>query len=172
MANISIFLKKVLRLEGGYVNHPNDKGGCTNKGITIHTFKSFYGNNKTCDDLKNITEKEAEEIYRKNYWNPCWGDKIACTSVACIFVDWAVNSGVKTAIKNIQKIVGTTADGIMGNKTLSAINSYNPKELFDKIKEARKNFYENIVAKNPSQKVFLKGWMNRINDFSFCDSNC
>ena len=96
-------------------------------------------------------------------------DKIECTRVAQIFVDWAVNSGVKTAIKAVQKIVGTTPDGIMGPITLKAINTYGPHTLFDKIKEARIKFYEDIVEENPSQKVFLKGWLNRIDEFKWCD---
>ena len=163
------FLKKLLKLEGGYVNHPNDKGGCTNKGITIDTFREFYGKDMNCSDLENITDEQLEHIYKKNYWDLCWGDKINCPKIAQIIVDWAVNSGVKTAIKNVQKIVGTTSDGIMGPKTIDAINKYPVKELFDELKKSRKTFYETIVEKNPSQKVFLKGWLNRLNEYKWCE---
>lgn len=169
MANFDLFISKLLRLEGGYVNHKNDKGGCTNKGITLGTLRQFYGYGVSCDDIKELTDKEAAEIYKKGYWDPCYGDKIECTRVAQILVDWAVNSGVKTAIKAVQKIVGTTPDGIMGPITLNAINTYGPHTLFDKIKEARIKFYEDIVKENPSQKVFLKGWLNRIDEFKWCD---
>lgn len=163
------FLKKVLKLEGGYVNHPNDKGGCTNKGVTINTFREIYGENMNCSDLKNITDEQLEFIYKKNYWDPCWGDNINCPKIAQIIVDWAVNSGVKTAIKNVQKIVGTTPDGIMGPKTIEAINKYPVKELFNELKKNRQIFYENIVEKNPSQKVFLNGWLNRLNEYKWCE---
>ena len=169
MANIKTFLEKLMKLEGGYINHPNDKGGCTNKGITISTFQHYYGSDKTCEDLKQITEEQVEYIYRKGYWNPCLADKIQCPIIAYLIVDWAVNSGVKTAIKNVQKIVGTTADGIMGNMTLTAINEHPCKELFNKIKEARLDFYHNIVKRNPSQKVFLKGWENRLKAYEWCE---
>lgn len=169
MCKFKDFIKNIFRLEGGYVNHPNDKGGCTNKGITIETFRSFYGKDMTCSDLKSITDEQAETIYKNNYWNPCWGDKIYCHKIAELLVDWAINSGVKTAIKGIQRIVGVDVDGVMGPKTLKAINDYPVKPLFDKLKEERKLFYENIVKKNPSQEVFLKGWLNRLNSYKWCN---
>ena len=169
MANFGVFLRKLLRLEGGYVNHKNDKGGCTNQGITISTFRSFYGAGLDCSDLKNIKDEQVENIYKKNYWDPCYGDKIQCSRVAYLIVDWAVNSGVKTAIKEVQKIVKTSADGVMGPMTLKAINTYPPKDLFFAIKDARKKFYENIVKKNPSQECFLKGWLNRLDEYEWCD---
>ena len=59
------------------------------------------------------------------------------------------------------------ADGIVGSKTISCINSQNQEEAFKKIWNRRKKFYDSLVAKNPSQKVFLKGWMNRLNAFKF-----
>jgi lysozyme family protein len=169
MCDFANFLKKLLKLEGGYVNHPNDKGGCTNKGITIETFRNFYGENLTCSDLKNITDEQVEAIYKDSYWDPCWGDKIQCPKIAQLIADWAVNSGVKTAIKGVQKIVGVTNDGIMGPMTLKAINEYPTKDLFDALKKARKEFYERIVEKNPSQSCFLKGWLNRLNEYEWCE---
>lgn len=169
MANFGVFLRKLLRLEGGYVNHKNDKGGCTNQGITINTFRDYYGYGLNCDDLKNITEEQVGHIYKEGYWDKCWGDKIQCPKVAQLIADWAVNSGVKTAIKGVQKIVNTEADGIMGPMTLKAINEFPAKDLFFKIKEAREEYYNNIVKKNPSQKSFLKGWLNRLNEYEWCE---
>jgi lysozyme family protein len=169
MANFSIFLRKLLRLEGGYVNHKNDRGGCTNKGVTLNTFKQYYGLGLDCDDLKNITEEQVENIYKKGYWDPCWGDKIQNTRIAQLLVDWAINSGVKTAIKGIQTIVGVDVDGYMGPMTVGAINNYPPKELFEKLKAARKNFYLSIVEKDNTQKVFLNGWLNRLEEYQWPD---
>lgn len=169
MANFSVFLRKILRLEGGYVNHKNDRGGCTNKGITLNTFKQYYGSGLDCNDLKSMTEDQAEAIYKRGYWDPCWGDKIQCSKIAQLIVDWAVNSGVKTAIKKVQAIVGTTTDGIMGPITLQAINSHPQKDLFDKIKESRKEFYLDLVKADNKQRVFLEGWMNRLDEYMWCD---
>lgn len=169
MADFGAFLRKVLKLEGGYVNHPNDKGGCTNQGITLNTFRDYYGAGLNCEDLQNIEDKQVEKIYKEGYWDPCWGDKIQCPKVAQIIADWAVNSGVKTALKAVQKIVKTDADGIMGPNTLNAINTYPAKDLFFEIKDTRKEFYENLVQKNPSQKVFLKGWIKRLDEYEWCE---
>lgn len=168
MANFGVFFRKLLRLEGGYANHKNDKGGCTNKGITINTFRDYYGAGLDCNDLKEIKEEQVEHIYKDGYWDKCWGDKIADSNLAHLLVDFAINSGCKKAIKTLQSIIGVDDDGIMGKITLNAINSYyNPKELFEELKEARKKHYLDIVEKNPSQKVFLKGWLNRLDGYEW-----
>jgi lysozyme family protein len=74
-------------------------------------------------------------------------------------------SGVKV-IKKVQKLLGVTADGVVGAKTLAAINGHSGDALFGLIKEARKRYYENIVKKDSTQKTFLKGWLNRLEDLS------
>ena len=70
-------------------------------------------------------------------------------------------------IKKIQALFGLKADGIVGNKTISCINSQNQEEAFNRIWNRRKQFYESLVKNNPSQKVFLNGWMNRLNSYKF-----
>lgn len=167
MADAKKLIPFILKWEGGFSNHPLDKGGATNKGITIATFRQFFGENATVEQLKNMTDTQWENIFRNGYWNPFKGDAIMNQSIADICVDWAWASGTKTAIKRVQRIVGVKADGIVGNATLSAINGANAKELFDKIKSARISFVEAIVRKNPTQKVFLKGWKNRIQSIKY-----
>lgn len=168
MANFNVFLRKLLRLEGGYVNHKNDKGGCTNKGVTLNTFRKYYGAGLDCNDLKGITEDQVSNIYKSGYWDVCNADKIADSNLAYLLVDFAINSGPKTAIKVLQDIVGVEVDGVLGKISLSAINSYyNPKELFELLLEARKQFYYDIVEKDETQEVFLQGWLNRLDNFKW-----
>ena len=167
MADAKKLIPFILKWEGGFSNHPLDKGGATNKGITIATFRQFFGKNATVEQLKNMTDTQWENIFRNGYWNPFKGDAIMNQSIADICVDWAWASGTKTAIMRVQRIVGVKADGIVGNATLSAINSAEQKLLFDKIKSARISFVEAIVRKNPTQKVFLKGWKNRIQSIKY-----
>ena len=100
------------------------------------------------------------------YWDKCLADKIENQSVAEIVVDWCVNSGM-VGLRKVQEIAGVKPDGIAGPKTLAAINGANPKELFDRIMSARQQFYVNIVKRNPTQKVFMNGWMNRLGRFKF-----
>lgn len=167
MADIKKFLPKVFKVEGGFVNDPDDAGGATNKGITLATFRRYYGENKTVADLKAITTEEAEKIYKDLFWDKCKADKIESQSVAELLVDYAVNSGVKTAAKKIQILVNVEADGAIGPKTLQAINEKKAEVLFNELHDVRVAYYKAIVAKKPSQQKFLKGWLNRLKTYEF-----
>lgn len=94
-------------------------------------------------------------------------DEIKSQSIADILVDWIWASGVH-GIKIPQDLIGVIPDGIVGPKTLEAINRQNPRELFDQIKIARFDFIEDICRKRPANNKFKRGWMNhRINDISY-----
>lgn len=153
----------VLKWEGGYQTY--DKAGCTMKGVTLATFRTYYGKDKTCDDLKRITDDQWDNIFVKGYWNKWRADEIECQSVANILVDWVYNSGVN-GISIPQAVLGVTRDGVVGPKTLAAINGQkDQKALFDKLWARRKSYYESI-AKGASA-AYLKGWLNRLNDIKW-----
>lgn len=166
MAKIEVFFPKLMKYEGGFVNDKDDKGGATNRGITLTTYKAFFGQNKTVEDLKHISDAEVIKILKSSYWDKIQADNIVNQSVAEILVDYLYNSGVGRITK-IQELLGVVADGQFGAKSLEALNSHNQEELFNQIKEHRINFFQAIVIKNPAQSKFLKGWLNRINDFKF-----
>lgn len=135
-------------------------------GVTLKTFRDYYGNDKTISDLKSMNSIQWEHIIKNGYWDKCKADYITSQSVAEIFVDWCVNSGL-AGIRKVQDITGVRPDGNVGPLTIKAVNANDPQELFTRIKEARKQFYVNIVRRDPSQKVFMNGWMNRIDSFTF-----
>jgi lysozyme family protein len=165
MANYEKLIPIILKWEGGWSNDPKDSGGCTMKGITIGTFKMYFGKSKTCKDLRNITDSQWRAIFIQRYWNRWSADAIKTQSIANLLVDWLWTSGVY-GIKYPQRVLGVTDDGIVGPKTIAAINNYpNQKELFQKLWNRRKKHFE-AIAKNGKQK-FLKGWLNRLNDFKF-----
>lgn len=166
MAEFKEYAPKLLQIEGGFVNHPDDKGGITNLGITLTTFRQYCGAGKTIKDLRNMTYGTWCEIMKDLYWDKCLADEIENQAVAEIVVDWCVNSGT-IGLRKVQEIVGVKPDGIAGPKTLDAINGADQKDLFDRIMSARNQFYVNIVKKNPSQRVFMNGWMNRLGMFKF-----
>ena len=166
MADKNKLIPIIKKWEGGYSDNPNDRGGATNSGVTLAVYQSVYGKNKTKNDLKRMTNDQWNYIFTKLYWNKWKADEIKNQSIANILVDWVWMSGYGT-IKKIQSLFGLTADGIVGNKTISYINSHDQEEVFNKIWNRRKQFYESLVKNNPSQKVFLKGWMNRLNTFKF-----
>lgn len=166
MADKNRLIPIIKKWEGGYSDNPNDRGGATNSGVTLAVYQSVYGKSKTKNDLKRMTNEQWNYIFTKLYWNKWKADEIKNQSIANILVDWVWMSGLGT-IKKIQSLFGLTADGIVGNKTISYINSHDQEEVFNKIWNRRKSFYESLVNNNPSQKVFLKGWMNRLNTFKF-----
>lgn len=167
MADAKKLIPWIKKWEGGFVNDPIDRGGATNKGITISTFRFYYGAAMTVEDLRNTSDSQWQQIFELGYWKPWKADCIHSQSLANICVDWGWASGTKTAIRQVQMLIGVDVDGIVGTQTLSAINSADPESLFDKIKEARLAFIRGIVLRNPPQARFSRGWTNRINDIRF-----
>lgn len=166
MADAQKLVPLILRWEGGFVNDPDDAGGATMKGVTLATFRKFYGADKTVENLKQITDAQWLHIFKTGYWDKFRGDDIDDQSVANMCVDWLYNSGT-AAIKRVQKIVGVVDDGIVGDKTVAAINARQAEPLFEQIKAARIAFVETIARNNPSQRKFLQGWKNRINSYTY-----
>lgn len=165
MAKAEIIKPFILSWEGGYVNHPNDKGGPTNKGITIATYRAFCGRGKTVEDLKRLTDAEWDRIFITGYWNKWNADQINSQSIANLLVDWVWASGI-WGILYAQEVLGVKQDGIVGPKTLAALNSQNESELFRKLWLRRKKHFE-ARAKLPGQSVFLRGWLNRLNGIKY-----
>lgn len=160
----------ILQWEGVFVNDPADLGGATNKGVTIGTFKEYRKRKglpaPTVDDLKNISESEWHDIFKSLYWDRWKADDIKSQSVANILVDWVWASGVRGILRT-QIILGVDADGIVGKKTLNALNAADPKKLFDAIKADRLKFVDEICKVRPANERFRKGWTNRINSIKY-----
>lgn len=170
MANVSKLVPFILKWEGGFVNDPDDLGGATNKGITFATYKRYRKKKgmpePTIEDLKGITDAEWTEILKTMYWDRWEADFINNQSIANILVDWFWCSGIH-GIKRPQKLLNVTVDGIVGEKTIAAVNAADPKDLFEKIKQERFSFIDEICKARPANEKFSKGWLNRINDFTF-----
>jgi lysozyme family protein len=194
MANIEILAPQILKWEGLFVDDPTDRGGATNMGVTIATWrqvgcdKDGDGDIDT-DDLRLLSQDDViNRVLKPHYWNRWRADGIDNQSVANLLVDWVWGSGVH-GIKIPQRLLGVVSDGIVGPVTLAALNGYpDQKELFDKIFRARVDFINGIVQRSVTayenglgrsatesellkhtQKRFLKGWMNRLNDFKYSE---
>ena len=149
--------------EGGYSNHPNDKGGPTMAGVTLTTFKEFRKAKglaaPTVNDLKNITAKEWDAVLRWHTWDRIKCDEFKSQWVAYLLADCCWMSG-RGYIKRVQSLYGLTADGIVGPKTLAKLNSLDQRALFNTLWKQRETFYRGIgTGKNA---VFLKGWLRRL----------
>lgn len=162
----------LLRREGGFVNHPADRGGPTNYGITQATLGSWLQRTATIFDVQELDEQTARDIYRQRYYLDPKIDTLPEAIQAVVF-DWGVNSGPGTAIKALQETLDAlgypcAADGKIGPETrkqaTAATAALGPK-LINKYCDRREAFYYGLVARNASQSVFLKGWLNRAREF-------
>lgn len=166
MANFDKYAPKLKQFEGGFVNDPADPGGCTMAGVTLSTFRVYYGEDKTAYDLKRMTDEQWSHIMKSGYWDRMRADDIKNQSVAELCVDWLINSG-SGKIKTIQSILGCKADGIVGVSTIAALNGGSQQRVHYLIKQARIKFYCDLVAGRSSYLVFFDGWINRIASFCF-----
>ena len=160
--NFETCLQWLLSHEGGFVNHPEDPGGMTNKGITAKVYARWLDEvmdadaNITEDIMRNIPDNHVAAIYREEYWNRVNGDDLPSGVDWCVF-DWAVNSGTGRAARAIQRCVGAKADGAIGPMTLTAIKSHDAASLIEDMFQRRQAFYERLST----FETFGKGWTNR-----------
>ena len=164
--NFERSLKFVLDAEGGFVNHPHDRGGKTNRGILQREYDKYRDNrqeDRRC--VGEISEEELEDIYYNDYWVMGRCFKLPWPLCAVHF-DGCVNTGVGQASKFLQRAVGSKDDGIIGAKTIMAFEN-KAKEVgvnasVKNILEQRKGFYELLAKLDSLQKSFSKGWDNRL----------
>ena len=153
----------LLRVEGGYSDDENDKGGKTKFGITEEEARDFGYKG----DMQNLTKDFAKNIYLKKYYLGNKLDKVANDKVALSICDWAVNSG-RNGTKNAQIAVNqlTNAnldvDGIIGSKTLDALNAVDPKKFLEIYHILQRIYYRSKVVADKTQERFLTGWLNRV----------
>lgn len=161
---LAIALKFTLRWEGGYVNHPADPGGATNKGVIQRVYDAYRRDmKKPTEPVRNITDEEVHDIYETRYWN-----KAKCPTLAMdldtVQFDTAVNMGVGRAVKFMQFAVDCPADGVWGPITAGKVADCDPGVTLKRYCDRREAFYHGLASRRPKMKVFLKGWMNRLND--------
>jgi len=141
--------EKLLGHEGGYVDSRADPGGETKWGVSK---RSYPG-----EDIPNLTVDRAKTIYRRDFWGPCGADALPDDLKFQVF-DMAVNSGVTAAIRVLQRATGETVDGVLGPKTLQAIQSMPVARLVARFNGARLA----MLAELPTWPSFGRGWARRI----------
>ena len=171
MATFDTLFPLILKSEGTEFEWDAvDTAGATRWGLITDDLKTYYHDQtKSWQDVKNLTENEAFNIYKKLYWDALRADEIKNDSLAHFIVDGAINQGKGTITKYIQQVCGIVADGIFGSGTLAAVNAHNPKDLFEGLKQKRLDKYHRIVENNPSQQRFIKGWIRRLNSITYKD---
>lgn len=165
--NFNFSFEHLISAEGGYSNHPSDTGGATNFGITQKTLEAYRGQKLKKSEVKNLTIDEARAIYLTEYWLKMNLDRIESQELCCILFDQGVNKGPKNGIKMLQLVLHNdfkkdiSIDGILGPITAKEANSILPRHLFVKIIQEAQRGYLDIWKRNPSQGVFLRGWIAR-----------
>lgn len=150
-------LDMVLHHEGGFVDHPDDPGGATNKGITHKTYADFLDRPlEDVSELKNIPKEHVQKIYKTGYWDAVRGDELPAGVDFCVF-DWAVNSGPRRAAKALQKAAGATVDGAIGPMTVAAVNAADAAQIIEDVTKEREEFYRSLRTFD----TFGKGWLRR-----------
>ncbi len=176
MAEFKISLQKTLTHEGGYVNDPDDLGAETYKGISRVSHNNWSGwsiidKSKTKSDfpstLNNDIElqKQVELFYLYEFWLPLKADQIANQTTANSIFDFAVNSGIKTTVLKVQSVIGTKADGLVGDLTLQKLNSLDFGYFQPAFTVSKITHYISIIQKRPTNKKFLYGWIIRTLSF-------
>lgn len=150
-----------LRWEGGYVNDPADPGGATNRGITQRTYDQWrYRHGEPTRDVSDITKDEVSAIYRSDYWDACRCDELPWPLSVVVF-DGAVNCGPHRSIRWMQRELHVAPDGIIGPKTLHAVNLSEADVVAVRCIGQREQYYCALVDRRPSLGKFLLGWLRR-----------
>lgn len=156
--NFDITTKWLLVHEGGYINHPKDPGGATNRGVTQRTYDGYRvrkGLSKR--SVREVKEAEVLEIYKSQYWDAIYGDTLPSGLDYAVY-DFAVNSGSSRAIKFLQQILGVRADGVIGNITLAAIHEHEVQKLIFELCSRRFSWMKTLKTFS----TFGKGWTRRV----------
>lgn len=158
--NFPSALAAVLVHEGGFVNHPKDPGGATNKGVTQRVYDDWRVNRGLPPrSVKFLQQSELEEIYRRQYWDAVRGDNLPAGVDYCVF-DLAVNSGTNRAARFLQRSLGVLEDGKIGPVTLAAAKAASPGLLVDMICDERMCFLKTLTTFS----AFGVGWTRRVSD--------
>lgn len=150
----------------GLVIDKDDLGGATIVGVTIGTYKDYCLKLKrsvpSVKELSGLSFDEWTNILKSMFWDRWLADQILSQKVAEMLVDWVWTSG-KYGVTIPQRVLGVKDDGIVGAKTLDAVNAWNPELLFTRLKEERLAYTERICRSRPANMKFRKGWIRRIN---------
>jgi len=139
----------------------------TKYGVSAPVLAAWLNSPVTAEDMKQLSYDTALRIYKKNYWDlQIQGDKINDQQVAEIMYDAVIQHGAKANLKMLTAATGKPVGIPLDDSEVAIINQQNPKELYDKIKNWRINYYHELAAR-PGQAGNLKGWMNRINSFAY-----
>lgn len=162
----------LLDLEGGYILHKNehDTGGLTYAGISYRWWSDLWiweDHTRLTSNPDNEIRDAVREFFTEKFWTKMWLNQIDDENKAAAVFIFGVNAGSYTSIRLAQKVcypaLTSEWDGIVGNRTISGINAMSCTDFLSAFYKQCEARYDQIVAENPTQRVFREGWQNRIN---------
>jgi lysozyme family protein len=174
--HFDLAVNDVLAHEGGFIDHPNDKGGATAYGISLRFLRvlpdiagDIDGDGHVdLNDVKGMTKSHAKAFYHEYFWRHYRLGEVRQPAVAVKALNLYVNMRGKTAALVLQRAVNDcrygeqiNEDGIAGSATLAALNSCKPEHLVPCIQWRQWQVYKAIVDNDSSQRTFIRGWKNR-----------
>lgn len=171
--SIDQIINDLIKREGGFVNHPSDRGGPTKFGVTQATLSDWTGKKATAADVQALDKKTAFEIYYRDYYQRPNIDELP-HDIQEVMLDMAANMGPRKAAEILQITLSQQGfrvgdiDGYIGQRTIQAAEACHDqigRELINQITYNRRDAYNEIVKNDSSQQVFLAGWLNRANSF-------
>ncbi|MBZ8119602.1 peptidoglycan-binding protein [Roseovarius sp. LXJ103] len=183
MSRVAEIAKEIIAREGGYVNDPDDPGGATNFGVTIHTMRrlglDLTGDGRvTAADVKRLSRAQAEDIFIEHYFTRPGIEALPQALQASVF-DMYVNAG-SNAVKILQRLLremgqDISVDGVIGPQTAAAaatVARAAPGHIADAYGIARRNYYFRIADRRPASRKFARtrsggkgGWIKRAEEF-------
>ncbi len=164
--NWEAFFEMLIHHEGGFTDDQRDSGnkkgdghgneGSTMLGVTAYNWARYTGKPAPKDVMRKLTKEDVKPLYKKNYWDAVKGDDLPSgVDVSC--ADLCVNAGPGRAAKILQRVVGATADGAIGPKTLGMVHDFDPKDILHKYYDGREGFYRSLN----DYTVYGRGWSRR-----------
>lgn len=147
--NFDTAFDRLIGHEGGYVNDPNDPGGETKWGISKRSYPHLV--------IVNLTREQAREIYKRDFWHRIEGDRLH-DGVAFQMFDLAVNSGIETAVRLLQRALGVAEDGHWGPASQAAADAMSESDQILRLNAERLDF----MTRLKNWPHHGKGWARRI----------
>lgn len=164
--NLHEILDEIIEKEGStFTNHPEDAGGPTKYGITQRTLGNWLGRSATIDEVRDLTEDEARNIYEELYVRQPRFNQIKDDHLRYLVIDCGVNHGIRRASRWLQQTIGARPDGFVGPLTLAALERRQPFKVWSKVLARRIKFYGFLVDRDHSQVKFIYGWTRRAASF-------
>ena len=154
--------------EGGYGNDPDDSGGPTNYGISQAFLDAHLHDPICCVKAKDLTREGAKAIYQKYFWKLIHLDKLTDPTLAIKVFDFGVNAGANTGILLLQRAFNDIypskeikEDGLMGPKTIDAVNTGDAAKILNAFINQAIRYYKKVTVTYPIKAKYLNGWMKR-----------